>query len=120
MTNGYTTSNAHVLTTRPLDSTTDWLKLKPTNSRLADTFSVVSRISEEETNDPCIAQNREPPNTPATPSMWNGCIRMLCSAWKTSMKLNVPEIPRGMPSEKEPCPIGYTMKTAVAATTGAE
>jgi hypothetical protein len=24
----------------------------------------------------CIAENREPPNTPATPNMWNGCIKM--------------------------------------------
>jgi len=24
----------------------------------------------------CIAENNEPPNTPATPSMWNGCIKM--------------------------------------------
>jgi hypothetical protein len=24
--------------------------------------------------------------------MWNGCIRMLCSAWNTIMKLKVPEI----------------------------
>ena len=47
----------------------------------------------------CIAENNEPPNTPATPNMWNGCIRMLCSAWNTIMKLNVPEIPRGIPSE---------------------
>jgi len=26
----------------------------------------------------------------------------LCSAWNTSMKLKVPEIPRGIPSENEP------------------
>merc|ERR1711990_181562 len=65
-------------------------------------FSVVSRIRDEVTNEPCIAENREPPNTPATPAMWNGCIKMLCSAWNTSMKLNVPEIPRGIPSENEP------------------
>jgi hypothetical protein len=45
---------------------------------------------------------------------------MLCSAWKTIIKLNVPEIPRGSPSEKEPCPKGYTIKTAAAAATGAE
>lgn len=31
----------------------------------------------------CIAENNEPPNTPATPNMWKGCIKMLCSAWKT-------------------------------------
>ncbi|CAL6437771.1 unnamed protein product [Bathycoccus prasinos] len=73
---------------------------------LADSFSVVSRISEEVTSEPCIAEKSEPPNTPATPSMWNGCIRMLCSAWNTIMKLKVPEIPRGIPSEKDPCPIG--------------
>jgi hypothetical protein len=24
---------------------------------------------------PCIAENKEPPNTPATPAMWNGCIK---------------------------------------------
>jgi hypothetical protein len=28
--------------------------------------------------------------------------RMLCSAWNTIMKLKVPEIPKGIPSEKEP------------------
>jgi len=28
----------------------------------------------------------------------------LCSAWNTNMKLKVPEIPKGIPSEKEPCP----------------
>jgi hypothetical protein len=49
-----------------------------------------------------MAENKEPPKTPATPNMWKGCIRMLCSAWNTNMKLKVPEIPRGMPSEKEP------------------
>jgi photosystem II P680 reaction center D1 protein len=64
--------------------------------------SVVSRIRDEVTSEPCIAENSEPPNTPATPAMWNGCIKMLCSAWNTSMKLNVPEIPRGIPSENEP------------------
>ncbi|CAN0311177.1 unnamed protein product, partial [Ectocarpus sp. 6 AP-2014] len=52
--------------------------------------------------DPCIALNNEPPKTPATPAIWNGCIKMLCSAWKTIMKLNVPEIPKGIPSEKLP------------------
>jgi len=26
----------------------------------------------------------------------------LCSAWNTIMKLNVPEIPKGIPSENEP------------------
>merc|ERR1711920_597208 len=46
--------------------------------------------------------------------MWNGCIRMLCSAWNTNIKLKVPEIPRGIPSEKEPWPIGYVRKTAGA------
>ena len=51
-------------------------------------------------DEPCIAENREPPNTPATPSLGGmGALRMLCSAWNTSMKLNVPEIPRGIPSE---------------------
>jgi hypothetical protein len=29
-------------------------------------------------------------------------VRMLCSAWNTIMKLKVPEIPKGIPSEKEP------------------
>ena len=24
----------------------------------------------------CIAENKDPPNTPATPSMWKGCIRI--------------------------------------------
>jgi hypothetical protein len=36
------------------------------------------------------------------------------------MKLKVPEIPKGIPSENEPCPSGYMIKTAVAAATGAE
>eukprot|EP01026_Neomeris_dumetosa_P072183 TRINITY_DN733_c0_g1_i12.p4 TRINITY_DN733_c0_g1~~TRINITY_DN733_c0_g1_i12.p4 ORF type:complete len:118 (+),score=8.63 TRINITY_DN733_c0_g1_i12:743-1096(+) len=36
------------------------------------------------------------------------------------MKLKVPEIPKGIPSEKDPCPIGQMMNTAVAAATGAE
>ena len=40
---------------------------------------------EEVTRLPCIAEKRDPPNTPATPSIWNGCIRILCSAWKTSI-----------------------------------
>ncbi len=31
---------------------------------------------------------------------------VLYSAWKTSMKLKVPEMPSGIPSEKDPCPIG--------------
>jgi hypothetical protein len=35
------------------------------------------------------------------------------------MKLNVPDMPRGIPSEKEPCPKGYTRNTAEAAATGA-
>ncbi len=29
--------------------------------------SVVSRINDDVTNDPCIAEKRDPPNTPATP-----------------------------------------------------
>jgi len=29
-----------------------------------------------------------------------GALRMLCSAWNTIMKLKVPEIPKGIPSEK--------------------
>jgi hypothetical protein len=29
----------------------------------------------EVTKEPCIAENREPPKTPATPSIWNGCIK---------------------------------------------
>ncbi len=66
-----------------------------------------------------MAENRAPPNTPATPSMWNGCISTLCSAWSTSMKLKVPEMPRGMASEKLPWPMAYTSSTAVAAATGA-
>ena len=45
---------------------------------------------------------------------------MLCSAWNTNIKLNVPEIPSGIPSENEPCPKGYTKNTANAADTGAE
>ena len=36
------------------------------------------------------------------------------------MKLNVPDIPNGIPSEKLPCPKGYTKNTAKAAETGAE
>ena len=36
------------------------------------------------------------------------------------MKLKVPLIPSGIPSEKLPCPIGYTMNTADVATMGAE
>merc|ERR1719399_300302 len=32
-----------------------------------------------------------------TPAIWKGCIKILCSAWKTSIKLKVPEIPNGMP-----------------------
>jgi hypothetical protein len=56
-----------------------------------DSVSVVSRTREEVTSEPCMAENRLPPNTPATPSMWKGCIRMLCSAWNTSMKLKVPD-----------------------------
>jgi hypothetical protein len=36
------------------------------------------------------------------------------------MKLNVPDIPRGIPSENLPWPNGYTKKTAKAAATGAE
>jgi len=35
----------------------------------ADSFSVVSLIKLEVTKEPCIALNREPPNTPATPNM---------------------------------------------------
>ena len=45
---------------------------------------------------------------------------MLCSAWNTNMKLKVPEFPKGIPSEKDPCPKGYTKNTANAADTGAE
>ena len=55
---------------------------------------------------PCMALNKLPPKTPATPNMWKGCIRMLCSAWNTNMKLKVPLMPRGMPSLKLPCPMG--------------
>ena len=66
----------------------------------------VSTNREDVTNEPCLTQKRDPPNTPATPKVCNGCIRMLCSAWKTNMKLNVPLIPKGIPSEKLACPIG--------------
>jgi hypothetical protein len=45
-----------------------------------DSFSLVSRIKLEVTNEPCIALNNAPPNTPATPAIWNGCIKILCSA----------------------------------------
>ena len=37
-----------------------------------------------------MAEKRDAPKTPATPAMCNGFIKMLCSAWKTSMKLKVP------------------------------
>merc|ERR1711943_81333 len=50
-----------------------------------DSLSVVSRTREEVTREPCMAENKLPPKTPATPSMWKGCIRMLCSAWNTNM-----------------------------------
>merc|ERR1711991_1009151 len=50
-----------------------------------DSLSVVSRTREEVTRQPCMAENKLPPKTPATPSMWKGYIRMLCSAWNTSM-----------------------------------
>jgi hypothetical protein len=46
----------------------------------ADSFSVVSWIRDEVTNEPCIAENKEPPNTPAT-SMWTKCC---VSAWNTT------------------------------------
>jgi hypothetical protein len=85
-----------------------------------DSFSFVSHSNVEVTRDPCIAENKDPPNTPITPNWWNGCSRMLCSAWNTIMKLKVPEIPKGIPSENDPCPIGYTKNTAKAAATGAE
>jgi hypothetical protein len=65
-----------------------------------------SEINDDVTKLPCIAANSDPPNTPATPAMWNGWNNMLCSAWNTSIKLNVPEIPNGIPSEKLPWPIG--------------
>lgn len=31
----------------------------------------------------CIAENNDPPKTPATPSIWNGCIKMFeqCYVW---------------------------------------
>jgi hypothetical protein len=60
------------------------------------TFSSFA-VKEEVTKDPCIAENKDPKYT--TQAMWNGCIKMLCSAWNTNMKLNVPEIPKGIPSE---------------------
>ena len=77
-------------------------------------------MREEVTSEPCIAEKRDPPNIPATPAMWNGCMRILCSAWKTNIKLNVPEMPNGIPSLRLPCPKGYMRKTAKAAETGAE
>ena len=40
----------------------------------------VSAKRDEVTNEPCIALNRDPPKTAATPNMWNGCISILCSA----------------------------------------
>ena len=83
-------------------------------------MSVVSLTIEEVTRLPCIAANKAPPNIPITPNIWNGCMSILCSAWKTNIKLKVPEIPRGMPSLKLPCPKGYTKNTANAAETGAE
>ena len=33
---------------------------------------MVSRTSEEVTSEPVIAENSEPPKTPATPNMWKG------------------------------------------------
>jgi hypothetical protein len=62
--------------------------------------SVVSRIRDEVTNEPCIAENKDPPNTPATPSMWNGCIRMFCLEYDHEVEST--KIPKGIPSEKEP------------------
>ena len=58
---------------------------------LTKLVTIVMRLSfsslshEEVTSEPCIAENNEPPKTPATHNMWKGCIRMLCSAWKTNM-----------------------------------
>merc|ERR1740121_337147 len=64
---------------------------------LSERSPAVSARSDDVTSEPCIAEKSEPPKTAATPSMWNGCMRMLCSAWKTSIKLNVPLIPKGIP-----------------------
>jgi hypothetical protein len=36
--------------------------------QLADLSSVVSRVEEEVADEPCTAENDEPPNTPATPA----------------------------------------------------
>jgi hypothetical protein len=44
--------------------------------------------------------------------MWNGCIKL---SSEYDHEVEVPEIPKGIPSEKEPWPIGYTKNTAVAA-----
>nr|YP_009330301.1 hypothetical protein [Lambia antarctica]ANN39012.1 hypothetical protein [Lambia antarctica] len=33
--------------------------------------------------EPCIEENEEPSNTPATAKIWNECIKMLGSAWRT-------------------------------------
>jgi|LakMenE18May11ns_1017448.scaffolds.fasta_scaffold9866694_1 hypothetical protein len=38
----------------------------------------------EVTKEPCIAENREPPKTPATPSIWNGCIKNKVGSKKKS------------------------------------
>jgi UDP-3-O-[3-hydroxymyristoyl] N-acetylglucosamine deacetylase len=35
-----------------------------------------ARIIDEVTNEPCIAENNEPPKTAATPNIWNGCIKI--------------------------------------------
>jgi hypothetical protein len=43
---------------------------------------------------------------------------VLCLEYKHVVK--GPEIPRGIASENDPCPKGYTRKTADAAATGAE
>jgi hypothetical protein len=43
---------------------------------------------------------------------------MLCSTWNTIIKLKVPDILKGIPSEKLLCPIGQIKKTTVVAVTG--
>ena len=49
-----------------------------------------------------MRENREPPKTPATPSMWKGRIRMLCSAWKTSYVVEGATNTKSIASENEP------------------
>ena len=48
------------------------------------------------------------------------CYVLPGNAWNTNMKLNVPLIPRGIPSKKLPWSMGWTINTAIAAIRGAE